>query len=512
MNSLGADKKMKIFRTEQIKHIDSDTMRYEPIASIDLMERAARTLTDAIIEKFGRKKNFFAIFAGPGNNGGDALAIARMLDASSEKSEVWLINPQGKLSPDCEQNFLRLKNHRTPIHICNKEFTQPALPDDSIIIDGIFGSGLNKPAEGLFAEAIQFINNANATRVAIDTPSGLHGERNNNFNTESIVNAHITLTLQFPKLSFFMPENEKFVGEWHILNIGLSSRAIEEQPSNLHYTEKEEIVTLLPKRKKFSHKGNYGHALLVAGSTGMAGAAILAAKATLRSGVGLLSVCTPRCNNTTLQTSVPEAMTLPHHGENHLCKPPATERYTAVAIGPGLGTAEESEKALLQLIARCNAPMVLDADALNIISKHPATLEQLPANSIITPHPGEFARLTEGTKSREEQIAKATKLAQKCNISIILKGAYTAVCSPDGNVYFNSSGNPGMATGGSGDTLTGIALALLARGYDSTTAARIAAYIHGLAGDIAAEKYGETALTAGDIIDALPSAWKMMEQ
>ena len=501
---------MKIFKTEQIRQIDSDTMSYEPIASIDLMERAARTLTDAIMQKFGEQKRFFAIFAGPGNNGGDALAIARMLNALNEKTEVWLINPKGKLSPDCEKNLERLKNSNIGLHICSSEFTAPQLPEESIIIDGIFGSGLNKPAAGLFAEAIRFINSSHAKIVAIDIPSGLHGE-SNNFDAEGIVHAHTTLTLQFPKLSFFMPENDKFTGEWEILNIGLSSRAIEEQESNLYYTVKEEIAATVPPRGKFSHKGTYGHALLVAGSQGMAGAAILSARATLRSGVGLLSVCTPLCNNTILQTSVPEAMTLPHNGENHLCTPPSTERYTAVAAGPGLGTAEETEKALLQLIAHCKVPMVVDADALNIISKHPETLGQLPAGSIITPHPGEFARLTGGVKAREEQLAKATEFAQKYNICIVLKGAYTAVCSPDGNIYFNSTGNPGMATAGSGDALTGIALALLARGYDATTAARIAVYIHGLAGDIAAEKYGETALTAGDIIDSLPSAWKMVE-
>ena len=308
-----------------------------------------------------------------------------------------------------------------------------------------------------------------------------------------------------------MPENDRFTGKWQIINIGLSSRAIEEQKSNLHYTVKEDIAATIPTRGKFSHKGDYGHALLVAGSQGMAGAAILAAKATLRSGVGLLSVCTPLCNNTILQTSVPEAMTMPNYGENHWCEVPATERYSAVAVGPGLGTDEKTEKALLQLIADCNVPMVIDADALNIISKHPETLEHLPTGSIITPHPGEFARLTGGIKKREEQIAKATEIAQKCNICIVLKGAYTAICSPNGNIYFNSTGNPGMATGGSGDTLTGIALALLARKYDATTAARIAVYVHGLAGDIAAEKYGETALTAGDIINALPSAWTIIE-
>ena len=501
---------MKIFRTEQIRQIDSDTMRYEPIASIDLMERAARAIADAITQKYGGKGNNFAIFAGPGNNGGDALAVARMLQASGEKVETWLIDPKGRLSPDCAQNLARLKEYPARINIYNDTFIAPQLPDNSIIIDGIFGSGLNKPAEGIFAEAIRFINSSDATRVTIDIPSGLYGENNDTANAANIVHAHTTLTLQFPKQSFFMPGNDVFTGEWDILDIGLSSKAIEEQESNLHYTTKDEIAAMLPTRKKFAHKGDYGHALLVAGSQGMAGAAILAARATLRSGVGLLSISTPRCNNTIMQISVPEAMTTPANGESHMSEAPATERYTAVAVGPGLGTAEATEKALLQLIENCKVPMVLDADALNIIAKQPHILEKLPAGSIIAPHPGEFARLTGGAKKREEQLAKAVEMAQRYNICIVLKGAYTAVCSPDGNIFFNSTGNPGMATAGSGDTLTGIALALLARGHDSTTAARIATYIHGLAGDIAAERNSETATTAGDIIDALPSAWKIL--
>ena len=502
---------MKFFRTEQIRQIDSATISYEPISSIDLMERAASSLTNAIMKRHGGKKNFFAIFAGPGNNGGDALAIARMLDQLNEKTEVWLISPKNKLSPDCTQNLERLKNSQICVHICIDKFTLPKLPENSIIIDGIFGSGLNKPAEGLFAEIIRYINTTTAKKIAIDIPSGLHGE-NKNFDTDKIVHADTTLTLQFPKLSFFIPENDDFVGKWEILDIGLSNKAIKEQQSNLYYTVAEDITKMMPTRKKFSHKGDYGHALLVAGSQGMAGAATLAAKATLHSGVGLLSVCTPECNNAILQISVPEAMTITSCGKNHLCKPPATERYTALAVGPGLGTDIKTEKALLQLITDCNVPMVLDADAINIISKHPEALQQLPANSIITPHPGEFARLTKGTKKREEQLAKATEMAKSYNICIVLKGAYTTVCTPNGNLYFNSTGNPGMATGGSGDALTGIILALLSRGHDATTAARIAVYIHGLAGDIAAKKYSETSLTAGDIINALPLAWKTIEQ
>ena len=502
---------MKIFRTAQIKSIDAATIKYEPIASIDLMERAAQRLTEAISGRFGGKGNLFAIFAGPGNNGGDGLAVARMLAAQGETVKTWLVNPKHRLSPDCGTNLSRLQECGVPFVECHEKFDAPTLSDESIIIDALFGSGLGGPVGGLFAEVVEFINNSRHTVVSVDIPSGLPGEYGGGYPEENIVRAHLTYTLQFPKLSLLMPENEKFFGSWQTIDINLSPQAIADEPSNLFFTKIEDVRKYIKPRSLFSHKGDNGRALLVAGSQGMAGASILAARACLRSGVGLLTLHIPRCNNSIVQSSVPEAMTKPDCSDTYISEEPCTNGYNAVAIGPGLGNNTATEAAVLRMIEDTKIPLILDADALNILARNPASLEKLPPYSILTPHPGEFARLAGTNCCRCGQMEQASALAQKYNIFIILKGAYTAVCTPEGEIHFNSSGNPGMAKGGSGDTLTGILLALIAGGYTPREASIIAPYIHGLAGDIAAARQGMTAMTAGDIIDSLPSAWKMLE-
>lgn len=511
MQRTGQRTDMKFFETRQIRDIDAATIANEPIASIDLMERAASRLTEAVAARYGHGGHLFAIFAGPGNNGGDALAMARMLADGGEDVAVWLVAPHGKLSPDCRQNLERLEGYDIHVTVCDTHFETPLLPSSAVIVDGLFGSGLSRPVDGVFAEVIRFVNGCEAATVAIDIPSGLHGEMLWDAGSENIVSADLTLTLQFPKLSFLFPENEKWVGRWQVVDIGLSRMAIDAQPTKYHFTEFEDIKTHIQPRKIFSHKGDYGRALLVAGSLGMAGASALSARAALRSGVGLLTLFIPRCNNAIVQTSVPEAMTQPCNGETHLAAAPSTAAFNAVGVGPGLGTHPETAEALLGLIGQSSRPMVLDADALNILAMNPEYMQKIPSGSVITPHPGEFARLA-GAGNSYQQLQKAMDMARRYTLCVVLKGAYTAVCSPDGSCHFNSTGNPGMATGGSGDVLTGVVLALLARGYAAADAARIAVYVHGLAGDIAAERYGQTALTAGDIVDALPSAWKKMEE
>lgn len=499
---------MKFFRTEQIRQIDADTIKCEPIASIDLMERAAGKLTDAIQRQYGGKNLYFAIFAGAGNNGGDALAVARMLNACGEKVGVWLIAPGERLSPDCRVNLERLVATSVDVQICSDAFSSPVLPQATIIVDGLFGSGFSRPVTGVFADTIRFINSCSCDVVAIDIPSGLCGEKQFHAVEQCIVDANTTLTLQFPKLSLLLPENERFVGDWHILDIGLHSDAMDRQCSSFYYTQAEDIKALMKPRRKFSHKGDYGRALLVSGSLGMAGASILAARSSLRSGVGLLSVALPSCNNAMVQTAVPEAMTLPACGENCIAALPSSRVFNAIGIGPGLGTGKATERAVLKFIEECEVPMVLDADALNILARNPDYLQSLPEGSILTPHVGEFTRLTGRAADDYDRLMQVVAFAREHRVCVVLKGAHTAVCSPDGECFFNSTGNPGMATGGSGDVLTGVALALLARGYNSIEAARIAVYVHGVAGDIACQQYGETALTAGDIVNALPSAWK----
>lgn len=502
---------MKIFPTTSIKQLDALTIENEPISSIDLMERASRALVKAISERWDPDTPM-TVFAGPGNNGGDALAVSRLLAGKGYKLEVYLFNTTGSLSPDCNTNKERLAGIANIIfHEVTSQFTPPTLTADHVIIDGLFGSGLNKALSGGFAAVVKYINASSATVVAIDIPSGLMGE-DNTYNVQSnIIRANLTLSLQLPKLAFLFAENEPYVGEWQLLDIGLSEEAMEDMETDFQLLENEDMPYLLKSRNKFAHKGDFGRALLIAGSQGMAGASVLAAKACLRSGVGTLTVHVPFCNNQIVQTSVPEAMTQIDISETCFASAIDTDDYQAVAIGPGLGKAAETEVALMEQIAACQTPMVVDADALNLLGEKRSYIGRLPKGSILTPHPKELERLVGKCQNSYERLMKARELAKTANVHIILKGAYSAIIAPNGKCWFNTTGNPGMATGGSGDVLTGVILALLAQGYETETAARLATYVHGLAGDIACKKQGVIGMTAGDIISKLPMAWRMLE-
>ena len=505
---------MKIFPTSSIKRIDAYTIEHEPIPSLMLMERAAAELTKAIVASSHQGR--FAVFAGPGNNGGDALAVARMLAVAGYIVDVWLVAPGGRVSPDCEANLRSLQameggGFALSLSIVEKEFLPPLLAPGAVVIDGLFGNGLSRPVDGLFAEVIHCINACGNTVYAIDIPSGLMGEDNSGNIDANIVRATKTFTLQFPKLSMLFAENEKFVGEFKVLDIKLSREMMEREQTPYFLTERCDVVPLVKTRGKHVHKGDFGRALLVAGSEGMAGASVLAARAALRSGTGLLTLCVPRCNNEILQRAVPEAMTLPDQCSTHISTAPSFEKYTAVAVGPGLGQHSDTESALLALIDACRVPIVVDADALNILSRHKEYFARLPQGSVITPHIGEFHRIVGICANSYERLQRARELAQSNNICVVLKGAYTAVVTPEGDCFFNTTGNPGMATGGSGDTLTGVLLALLAQGVTAVDAARIGVYVHGFAGDLARDKVGETALIASDIVDALPECWKELE-
>ena len=503
---------MKIFPSSSIKKLDAYTIENEPIASIDLMERAATVLTKAITDRWNTETPV-TIFAGPGNNGGDALAVARMMAEKGYKIEVFLFNTKGELSPDCQTNKELVEMmEEVKFHEISTQFVPPVLTPDHLVIDGLFGSGLNKPLSGGFAAVVKYINSSPAMVVAIDIPSGLMGEDNTYNIQANIIRADLTLSLQLPKLAFLFAENEQFVGEWQLLDIGLSEEAINEKETDFALTEHGDMPPMLKVRSKFAHKGNFGRALLIAGSQGMAGASVLAARACLRSGIGLLTVHIPFCNNFIVQTSVPEAMTEIDINDVRFSCATDTDDYQAVGIGPGLGKAGDTEAALLEQIESCQTPMVVDADALNLLGEHRSYIGRLPKGSILTPHPKELERLVGKCQNSYERLTKACELAQSTGVHLILKGAYSAVITPEGKCWFNSTGNSGMATGGSGDVLTGVVLALLAQGYATETAARLAAYVHGLAGDIARKKHGAMGMTAGDIVDCLPLAWRMLEE
>ena len=503
---------MKIISSTQLKELDKYTIAKEPVASIDLMERAAEELTRAITHRWDTSFHI-VVFAGPGNNGGDALAVARMLSKQNYHVEVFLLNTKGKRSEECQTNLERLKECGSVYFTeVSTQFDPPVLTERHLVVDGLFGSGLNKPLSGGFAAVVKYINASPAMVVSIDIPSGLMGEENT-FNVKSnIIRADVTFSLQLPKLAFLFAENTEFVGEWELLDIQLSEEGIEETETNYEMLEIEEIRSLIKPRQQFAHKGNFGHALLIAGSKGMAGASVLAARACLRSGVGLLTVHAPLCNNDILQTSAPEAMVETDVSETCFAVPTDTDDYQAVGIGPGLGRSEETEAALIEQLEHCQTPTVLDADALNILANHRHTLTHLPKGSILTPHPKELERLVGKCQDSYERLMKACELAHTAKVHIILKGAYSAIITPEGKCYFNQTGNPGMATGGSGDVLTGVILALLAQGYPAEDAAKIGTYIHGLAGDIAQKKQGMIGLIASDIVTCLPTAWRLVSE
>ena len=424
---------------------------------------------------------------------------------------VYLFNPTGYLSPECAENRRRLLNiDQVEFIEVRDNFIPPTLTSHDIVIDGLFGTGLNRPLNGGFAALVKYINSTQAEVVAIDIPSGLFGEDNRENDKDCIIKARRTYTFNFPKLSFLMPENSPYVGEWKVLNINVHPRIVADTQTNYYMVTEEDIACVFQPRKRFSHKGTYGHALLVAGSRGKMGAAQLSAKACLRSGAGMLTVHVPKCGETIMQTAFPEAMVEMDAHEEFFTTVPSITPYTALGVGPGLGQQLETAVALDELLSSVIKPVVLDADALNLIAANNDILAKVPSRSILTPHPKEFDRLAGTSNSAYERLQKAREFAKEHRLCIVLKDAYTAVCTSEGNVYFNTCGNPGMATAGSGDVLTGIILGLLAQGYEPETAAVAGVFLHGTAGDLAAAHWSEYGMIAGDIIEALGKAFKQV--
>jgi NAD(P)H-hydrate epimerase len=498
---------MKLFRCDQIKQIDEYTIKEEPIPSIGLMERAAGQVLSWFLPRFERSRRIF-VFVGPGNNGGDGLALARLLESNRYETNVYYVAFTEKTSEDWKINFARLKSDtKVLFNYLNSSDQFPVISSGDIIIDAVFGSGLTRMAEGLAGDVIKCINHSEATVISIDTPSGMFGEDNTKNNYDTIISADYTLSFQFPKIAFMFAENARYLGEWTVLPIRLSEKAIKNTISSFFLSEKTDVVPLLKKRNKFDHKGTFGHGLLFAGSYGKMGAAVLGAGAALRSGIGLVTCHIPSCGTTIVQSSLPEAMVESDKNEMCLSEIGNTDSYSAVGIGPGIGTRPESQKALNKLLTECRKPLVIDADALNIISLNKEWFSLIPAGAILTPHPGEFERLSGKTGNSFLRLKRQIELSEKLKCIIVLKGAHTSITTPEGNVFFNNTGNPGMATAGSGDVLTGMLLSLLAQGYSPENAAVLGVYLHGLAGDIAAEESCYESIIASDIIKSLGKAF-----
>jgi ADP-dependent NAD(P)H-hydrate dehydratase / NAD(P)H-hydrate epimerase len=496
---------MKILNVSQIRELDQYTIQNEPIAPINLMERASEAFADWFVARFPATRTV-KIFCGLGNNGGDGMAVARMLHNLDYPVEVYVVRYAPRESDDCAHNHRRLKLLTNPTYI-EKPQDIPAIRHNEIVIDAILGSGLSRPTEGIVRSVIEGINRAPATVISVDIASGLFADRANQ-PEDAIVEPDHTVTFQLPKLALVLPKNGKFVGQWHVLDIRLSRRFIDQARTPYYYTNPEEARLLLRPRETHSHKGTFGHALLMVGSYGKMGAGVLASRACLRSGVGLLTVQVPRCGYDILQTAVPEAMCLPDQHEHRLTGQsdlPALSLndYAAVGVGPGIGQSPESESMLRNLLQTVRKPAVFDADALNILAQNRDLLGLLPERSILTPHPKEFERLTQRWENDYDKLEILQDFARRYDVVVVLKGAHTAIATPEGEIHFNSTGNPGLSTGGTGDVLTGVITALLAQGYDPVEASVLGVYGHGLAGDRAAAERGMVGLTASDVIENL---------
>ena len=498
---------MKILSAAQTRQLDQATLQAQGISSAQLMERAAGAFAEWFFGILGPDEaGEILVLCGPGNNGGDGLAGARLLHATGYAVRVALL-PAEKQSADWQHNRQRL-----PAAVPVAEISGDNLPEilpGTVVIDALFGTGLTRPLAGLAAAVVTHLNQARARVLAMDLPSGLFADASQPPDSAVVRAAH-TVSFGAPKMAFLLPQNAEFVGKWHVEDIGLSESFISKTATPWHYTDAAVVAGALQARPKFGHKGTFGHALLLASSRGKIGAAVLAAGACLRGGVGLLTVRVPACGYDIVQTSVPEAMCLEDPQADFISELPDLTPYQAVAIGPGLGQAAASLAVLRRLLEEAAKPttkrsvplpLIIDADALNLLGQHRELLALLPENTVLTPHPKEFERLTEPARDDYHRLELLRDFARQHRCLVVLKGAYTCLATPTGELHFNGSGNPGMATGGSGDVLTGLLLAL--RAHSQLTpfeAVRLGVYAHGRAGDLVAAGTGQAGLIAGDIV------------
>ncbi len=495
----------KIFTVEQIREADAYTIRNEPIASADLMERAALACAKWIDEKHPVERAI-KVLCGMGNNGGDGLAIARKLLEKGYNCSTFIVKSFSNSSLDFDINYQRLANMPGAcVEVLDEQQELPDLAPDDLVIDAILGSGLTKPVTGFIAKIVNHINHSNPIVVSVDIPSGLFADSLPQSSTSAIIKADYTLTFEFPRLSFLFAESEYYVGEWVVLPIGINPEYIEITDAVHHLLESLDAKGLIKPRSHFAHKGHFGHSLLVAGSYGKMGAAVLASGACLTSGAGLLTTHVPKCGVGILQAGFPEAMASIDACNDHFSGIRDLTAYDALAIGPGIGLHEETASGLKLLIQQWSRPMIIDADGLNLLAQNKTWLPFLPPNSILTPHPKEFERFVGKTENSLERNKMQLEFSQKYGVYVILKGAYSCISTPQGKCYFNPTGNPGMATAGSGDVLTGILLGLMSQGLTPLGSCVLGTYLHGAAGDFAVSRKGM--ITASDITNAYGSAY-----
>ena len=497
---------MRILSAAQHRALDQATLAAHGIDELQLMERAASAWTAAFTHRYRNKDRPITVLVGPGNNGGDGLVIARLLRLETYTVSVLLLDI-APASPANTTNRKRAKDVGVPLRTIMSDDDLPTLSHDTLVIDAVFGTGMSRPIEGYWARCIEHFNALPVHRVAVDLPSGL---RTDEPSTGAVFRAHFTLSLGYPKLALFAPANTPFLGKWQLVSFALAEPPTtpEETPNRL-LTEPE-VASLLRLRSANDHKGTFGHALLVAGAFGKMGAAVICARAVLRAGAGLVTTHIPRSGYEIMQISFPEAMCSVDAHRYHFTGLAALDGYATVAIGPGLGKEPTTATAFSQLLADYSKPMVIDADALNLLAEHPEQLANVPKGSILTPHPKEFERLFGHQADDFARWQVQGEVAGRYGLVVLLKMGYTSIATPDGRLYFNPTGNPGMGTGGTGDALTGILTGLLAQGYDPEDAARLGVYLHGLAGDLAAEELEQESLLAEDVVSHLGKAFKRL--
>ena len=493
---------MKLFSVSQVKAWDQYTIRHEPVSSIDLMERAAGACYRWIKQNYDTRTSF-TVFCGRGNNGGDGLAIARMLVQDHYKVVVYVVG-ENRGSADFEKNFERLSDITNEVYAINNATELPYIKGHTVI-DAIFGTGLNKNPGGIHAAVIRLVNRDAGEIISVDIPSGMFADKYSGH--DSVINSNFTLTFQTKKLAFLMAENAPHTGKVVTLNIGLSGQFVDKEKAAFEIIDENLVRSIYKPRKEFSHKGNFGYACLLAGSYGMMGAAVLSAEACLRSGAGKLNCFIPKSGYNIMQQAVPEAMCTVF-GKRSLKEVSGFQSFDAIGVGPGIGREAGHKKLLTTLFKSYDKPLVIDADALNILAKNQSLLKKIPAGSILTPHPKEFERLFGKPLNDFDLMRLALAKAKMYDVLVIVKGHYTFIATPNGKGYFNANGNAGMATAGSGDVLTGIITGLLAQKYTPLEAALLGPYLHGLAGDIAADTLSPEAMLASDITANLGAAYR----
>jgi NAD(P)H-hydrate epimerase len=501
---------MRILSTREIRNADRYTIENEPISSLNLMERAAKTVFDRLREEEEFPEEYI-IVCGMGNNGGDGLVIARLMAEKNLSAQVYILKHREKGSDDFMVNLDRLKEIGVePIWVENPSFIEDIAPG-ATIIDCMLGSGLSSPLKGVFLEVVEALNQTSNLKIAIDVPTGLFGEDNSNNDQTAVLQVNTTYAFHTPRLSFFDPVWGRFAGDWEVVDIGLMEDGAQRE-LKYHAIAADEVSHLLRPRNKFSHKGDYGHLLVLAGSRGMLGAGHLSSSSALKAGAGKVTWHVPKDCWHTAQLFAPEVMIGIDEEEGQISRFPLHGGYNSVVFGPGIGVSDRTEALLKQVLNNANVPILFDADALTLLANNPTLMAFLPSESILTPHPGEMDRLLGKRYRGWDQIEAAIEFATQKKVYIVLKGAHTAICTPSGEVFFNTTGNPGMATAGSGDVLAGIIGGLLAAGYRAFYAAILGVYLHGLAGDFAQFQYGEISLMASDIREKTPHAFGFLTQ